>query len=250
MTHIKTEKCATPTSHNSFSQGTSPGQSLLRNANHATQNDSSSQNTFHLSSTSHPPLNHFRQASLNGNPKPAGFHKPPNSAHVPLAASGVPEPSSAAFAWASRGWGWSQEGGVYCNPKWLESRSSCLPGRADQRPGVVQSPQDAAGPRALGQVALGRLASPAPRRSGRPPPTPPRSPPGYRAHTQRSHPALTPTRTLAWSGGYLRTPPTPCRDPPAAAVWPRGAARTPREQLHPHACRATQPGASWGGEEG
>ena len=94
-----------PTSHNSFSQGTSPGQSLLRNANHATQNDSSSQNTFHLSSTSHPPLNHFRQASLNGNPKPAGFHKPPNSAHVPLAASGVPEPSSAAFAWASRGVG-------------------------------------------------------------------------------------------------------------------------------------------------
>lgn len=183
-------------------------------------------------------------------PNPQGFTSPQTPLTCPSRHPGCPSPAPLPSRGQVGGWGWSQEGGVYCNPKWLESRSSCLPGRADQRPGVVQSPQDAAGPRALGQVALGRLASPAPRRSGRPPPTPPRSPPGYRAHTQRSHPALTPTRTLAWSGGYLRTPPTPCRDPPAAAVWPRGAARTPREQLHPHACRATQPGASWGVRRG
>lgn len=183
-------------------------------------------------------------------PNPQGFTSPQTPLTCPSRHPGCPSPAPLPSRGQVGGWGWSQEGGVYCNPKWLESRSSCLPGRADQRPGVVQSPQDAAGPRALGQVALGRLASPAPRRSGRPPPTPPRSPPGYRAHTQRSHPALTPTRTLAWSGGYLRTPPTPCRDPPAAAVWPRGAARTPREQRHPHACRATERGASWGGEEG
>ena len=116
MTQIKTERSVpslllyTPLPpslpappHNIFSQGKIPGQSLLRNANHATQNDSSSQNTFHLSSSSHPLLNHFRQASLNGNPKLGRFSKPPNSAHMPPAASGDPEPSFAAFSRANTG---------------------------------------------------------------------------------------------------------------------------------------------------
>lgn len=126
----------TPTSQNSFSQGTSPGQSLLRNANHATQNDSSSQNTFHLSSTSHQPLNHFRQASLNGNPKSAGFHKPPNSAHVPLAASGVPEPSSAAFAWAGRGWGGPRREESTVTPSGSSPGPAASPAERTRGPGL------------------------------------------------------------------------------------------------------------------
>lgn len=113
-------------SHNSFSPGKSPGQSLLRNANHATQNESSSQNTFHLSSTSHPLLNHFRQASLNGNPKLGRLNKSQTrlTCHAHL---GSRRTGSLPSRGQMRVPGWRS----LLYPERFEFPFSCLPGRAD-----------------------------------------------------------------------------------------------------------------------
>lgn len=160
-------------------------------------------------------------------PNPQGFTSPQTPLTCPSRHPGVPEPSSAAFAWAGRGGG-VPGGGVYCNPKWLESRSSCLGGAGPEARGC-RVPAGRVGPRALGQVALGRPHLPPHVGQAAPHPAPCRAfPPGSRRSSSTAPTsALTPTRTLAWSGGYLRTPPPPCRDPSAAAVRPPGPFRPP-----------------------
>lgn len=229
--------------HNIFSQGKNPGQSLLRNANHATQNDSSSQNTFHLSSSSHPLLNHFRQASLNGNPKLGRFSKPPNSAHMPPAASGEPEPSFAAFSRANTGPRMEKS----TAPRVARVPAQLPPWPSGPEPGAAPIPAGRSRPEGLGASGSRPPGISAPRWSGRPP----RSPPGARAHTWCSQPAHTGTRTLTWSGGHLRTPPLPRHNPLVAAGWPAGATRTPGSggggTLTPPGCPSQQRGRGGGG---
>lgn len=161
---------------------------------------------------------------------------------------GGARPSSAAFAWAGRGWG-SQEGGVYCNPKWLESRSSCLPGRSGpEAPGLPRPRRTQPGPRALGQVALGRLASPAPRRSGRPHP-PRRAPSRLQALPSTALPpgAHTDTHPRMVRRVSADTPTALPRSFSCSRVA-TGAARTPREQRHaPPAGRPSRERGGGGG---
>lgn len=156
----------------------------------------------------HPLLNHFRQASLKENPKPGRLNKPP----TPLTRHpGTRSPGSLFSCGQTRVPGF----GNLRYPARFESRQ--LP----RRPGVRSLHQRHGRPRPVGRGS--RPQPRRPRRSGRPP----SSPPGPRAHSRRRH---TPTRTLARSGGHLRTPHFPFTIPLSSfrSCVVRGATPTPR----------------------
>lgn len=177
--------------HISFSQGKSPGQSVLRNANHETQNDSSSQtlstwapHPTHSSSITSKRLLWIKILNWEG------LTSPKLCSHAPCGIQ--------VFCCRVGKQG-SGKSGSYCTlmgwirvllPPWWSSLDQV---RGWPIPAGRTSPRE---------LELPSISAPRPSGSR------PRFPAGPWAHTQCSHRAHSGTRTLTPSGGHLWTAPS------------------------------------------